>query len=289
MLPQHGNKGFFLLLCCLVLITPRLASPHLSAAADTVIKVFKIHYRFAEDFERTVEMFLSPEGSVVADKISNSLIVKDYPENINAVAEFLKTQDTVQTQVRVTMQFTDETALRENGFIVHWSAGGSHWTVGTAAGPGLNIHALLKDKHQKLRKSGELSLLVMSGRSGRLETGMTIAYTDWFYHYARRHGHLSVETKFRDVITGFFVSPRVIGTSIHVTIMPRISYPAENGRNEILFREAATELTLKDGETVLLAGSTKSSETLVQNILSGRNAQDHKENTVILLTAETVK
>lgn len=290
MLLMNCKNSFLPLVCCFVFLLP-LLQPSPSSSADTVIKVFKIHYRFAEELEKTVELFLSPEGKVVADKNSNSLIVKDYAENINAVAEFLKEQDTIQQQVLVKIQYIDETALKEAGITVNWHYRDRHWAVGNAVGPGtgMNINAVFAAKKQKVSLKGEQTLLVMSGRTGRIETGVSIPYTDWFYQYSRHHGYLIAEARFRDVTTGFIVNPRIIGNTIHITILPRISYPGESGPDEIIFREAGTDITCKDGETIIIGSSSKSDENLLRNIMGRAHSENKEESFIILLTAETVK
>lgn len=288
---QTNCKKYILPLFCCFFFFISLLHPSSSPAADTIIKVFKIHYRFAEDMEKTVELFLSPEGRVVADKNSNSLIVKDYAENIKAVAEFLKEHDTIQQQVLLKIHYSDETSLKEAGVSVNWHYRDKYWTVGTVVGPGtgMNITAFLAARKQKLSVKGEQTLRVMSGRSGRIETGISIPYTDWFYHYSRQHGYLIAETKFRDVTTGFLVTPRVIGENIHISIQPRISFPGATGPDEIIFREAATDITSKNRETIVIGSSSKSDESLVSNIMGRVHAQNREEGFIILLTAETVK
>ena len=55
-----------------------------------LLKVFQINYRKAEEMEKTVQLLLSSEGRISVDKRTNSLIVKDYPENIRTVADFFE-------------------------------------------------------------------------------------------------------------------------------------------------------------------------------------------------------
>ena len=260
-------------------------------AAYTVVKVFPIKNRFAEDLENSVQILLSPEGRLVVDKNTNSLIINDYSDNINAVADFLKEQDKLPQQVRIKINYVDDTDLKESGLSVRWQYRDSHWSVGNFAGggSGLNINAILSARMGKRNIIGEQSLLLMSGYNGTISTGRSIAYRDWFYHYSMTHGYLTSGIIFKDVITGFTVSARVIGNNINVEISPKISYMSDSGSGEIIFREAGTTVICKDGESVLIGSSSTSDENIVWNIFGGAQAEKISERFYIMLTAEIEK
>ncbi|MBI5025566.1 MAG: hypothetical protein HZC12_02325 [Nitrospirae bacterium] len=280
-----GKINLFLIWCLTFFIC--IGSVSFSSADDTVLKVFQINYRNAEELEGVVKPFLSPEGRVVADKRTNSLIVKDYPANIKAIAEFLKEQDRRPQQVKIKIKYVDESNLKRIGLTINWQYRDSHWAVGNIAGDkkGINIDALISAEKGRQQISGEQSLLIMSGSEGRIAVGRSIPYTDWFYWYTRNHGYLTRETRFKDVSTGFVVKPRVIGNNINIAISPQINY----GTNEIIYREASTTVICKDGETVLIGSSSSSSENIVWNILGGIQASKGEDNLYIMLTPEIEK
>lgn len=260
-------------------------------AANTVVKVFTIKNRFAEDLENSVQMLLSTEGRLVVDKNTNSLIINDYLQNVNAVADFLKEQDKLPQQVRIRINYVDDTDLKESGLSVRWGYQDSHWSIGSLAGggSGLNINAILSARKGKRSISGEQNLLLMSGSNGTISAGRSIAYRDWFYHYSMTHGYLTSNIRFKDVITGFTVSPRVIGNNINVAVSPRISYMSDDGSGEIIFREAGTTVICKNGESVLIGSSSTSDENIIWNIFGGATAEKTSERFYIMLTAEIEK
>ena len=81
-------KKIFIFLIGFLTLLAYIASS--SFADDMLLKVFQINYRKAEEMEKTVQLLLSPEGRISVDKRTNSLIVKDYPENIRTVADFFE-------------------------------------------------------------------------------------------------------------------------------------------------------------------------------------------------------
>ena len=121
-------KKIFIFLIGFLALLAYIASS--SFADDMLLKVFQINYRKAEEMEKTVQLLLSPEGRISVDKRTNSLIVKDYPENIRAVADFLKEQDRRPQQVKIKIRYVDEATLKRVGASVGWQYRGGHWAIG---------------------------------------------------------------------------------------------------------------------------------------------------------------
>lgn len=281
--------NFLLILSLTILICITHVYP--SASDDVSIRVFKINYRNAEEMEGMVRIFLSQEGGVAVDKRTNSLIVKDYPENIKAIEGFLKEHDKRIEQVRIKIGYVDDKTLEKVGLSVNWQYRGGNWAVGNVLRPGkgLSIDALIGAEKGREKIGGEQTLLVMSGSEGKIYVGRSIPYTDWFYRYSRHYGYLVKETKFIDVSTGFVVRPRVAGDSINIEISPQISYSGERGMDEIVYREASTTITCRDGETVLIGSSGNKTENMVGNIFSGLQVSRGEVDFYMMLTPEIVK
>lgn len=283
-----GRNNLKIIVLCSVLI---FLTAGIVCAANTVVKVLTIKNRFAEELEGGAQLLLSPEGRIVTDKNTNSLIINDYPKNINAVVDYLNEHDKLPQQVVIKVNYVDDTDLKEAGFSIKWNYQDSHWSVGNIAGggSGLNMNAILRARKGKRSIKGEQNLLLMTGYRGMISSGRSIAYRDWFYHYSMTHGYLTSEIRFKDVITGFEVSPRVIGNNIYVVILPKISYMSDDGSGEIIFREASTTVVCKDGESVLIGSSSTGDENLVWSILGSTLAEKTTERFYIMLTAKIVK
>ncbi|MFZ3090336.1 MAG: secretin N-terminal domain-containing protein [Nitrospirota bacterium] len=282
-------KKIFIFLIGFLTLLAYIASS--SFADDMLLKVFQINYRKAEEMEKTVQLLLSSEGRISVDKRTNSLIVKDYPENIRTVADFLKEQDRRPQQVKIKIKYVDEATLKRVGASVGWQYRGGHWAIGNIMSnkKGMNIDALLGAEKERQKVTGEQTLLVMSGSEGRIAVGRSIPYTDWFYWYTKNRGYMIKETKFKDVSTGFVVRPRVAGSNINIDIFPQISYFADGRMSEVIYREASTTIICKNGETVLIGSSDTSSENIVGNILGGLQASKSEASFYMMLTPEIQK
>ncbi len=282
------RRIFIFLIIFLVLLAYVAAS---SIADEMLLKVFQINYRKAEEMEKAVEMLLSPEGRISIDKRTNSLVVKDYPANIRAVADFLKEQDKRPQQVKIKIRYVDEASLKRVRMDVRWQYRGGYWAIGNIMTnkKGMNIDALLGAEKERQKITGEQTLLVMSGSEGKIAVGRSIPYTDWFYWYTKNRGYMIKETKFKDVSTGFVVRPMVAGSNINIDIFPQISYFSDGRMNEIIYREASTTIICKNGEAVLISSSDTSSENIVSNIFGGLQASKTEGSFYMMLTPEIIK
>lgn len=282
-------KKIFIFLIVLLTFLAYITSS--SIADDLLLKVFQINYRKAEEMEKAVEMLLSPEGRISVDKRTNSLIVKDYPANIRAVADFLKEQDKKIQQVKIKIRYVDENTLKRVGMDIKWQYRDSHWAIGNIISnkKGMNIDAVLGAEKERQKVTGEQTLLVMSGSDGKIAVGRSIPYTDWFYWYTKNRGYMIKETKFKDVSTGFVVRPRVAGSNINIDISPQISYFSDGRMNEVIYREASTTVNCENGETVLIGSSDTSSENIVGNIFGGLQASKTEGSFYMMLTPEVQK
>ena len=88
-----------------------------------VSKIFYINYAKAKDLETKVKKLLSPDGKIVVDDRTNSILVEDYPANIKKVKNILNTLDkpTKQVMIEAKIVIVSDDAAKELG--IQW--GGS--------------------------------------------------------------------------------------------------------------------------------------------------------------------
>ncbi|OGC75995.1 MAG: hypothetical protein A2145_00780 [candidate division Zixibacteria bacterium RBG_16_40_9] len=89
------------------------------------MRIFPIGYSAAKDMAKPLKAMLSDRGSIDVDERTNSLIVRDIPDNLNKVEELIKTLDKETQQIRISAQLLemDTDFLRELG--VNWMGTGT--------------------------------------------------------------------------------------------------------------------------------------------------------------------
>ncbi len=89
------------------------------------MEIVSIKYSHAKDMVLPIKSMLSDRGSINVDERTNSLIIRDIPENIAKVREILNTLDKETQQIRISAQLLemDTDILRELG--VNWMGTGT--------------------------------------------------------------------------------------------------------------------------------------------------------------------
>ena len=249
---------------------------------EPISKLIKLNNGTCEELEPVARMYLSKDGKIVAIPRLNALMVKDYVENIKKIEAILKSADIPSPMVRVTVNFMGRSQQTTTGIYAGAVPYGKYWVVG--------VKPNFTSSNQNV--SSSVNMAIQSGSSGFFRVGENVPYKSWFYSYCTRHGYIKSEgIQFVSVSTGFFVSPQVRGDRIFVSIAPGISYFDGNKPGRIKFVEAASEVEVKDGQTVVLgvgdsAGS--GSENLISNIL-GSGSFKGNEKFTIMLTVKKVR
>jgi len=80
-----------------------LLSAEPAASMEMELEVFRVYYRKAADLVEPLKAVASRHGRLVAEEISNTLIVRDYPPNMAAIKRLLKKLDARPQNVRITV------------------------------------------------------------------------------------------------------------------------------------------------------------------------------------------
>lgn len=214
-------------------------------------RIFRLSNASPESLVDAIKLYLSPDGAYAVDARTNSLVVRDYPENLEKIAQVIKDLDVPSPQVRIYVQFLGRSA-------------GSSTSLYGGAVKGKNGWLLVADPRIESSAgstSGTMNLAVMSGTSGFIKMGESVptSYVGWFYDYALQRGYVAQSVIFREVTTGFYVTPQVRGDSVLLEIAPGVQYFDGRKRDRIIFKEAQTQVRLKDGQTMALGVSDSSS------------------------------
>lgn len=102
------------------------------------MEIVAIKYSHATDMVNPIKSMLSDRGSINVDERTNSLIIRDIPENIAKVREILNTLDKETQQIRISAQLLemDTDLLREFG--VNWFFHGTRIFDRNPSGPSGN-------------------------------------------------------------------------------------------------------------------------------------------------------
>lgn len=236
-------------------------------------KVFRLCYVNASDIERLIKIFLSKDGMIVSYDATNTLIVKDYPDVIEKIGEFIAKQDKPQPHVRLYVRFYDMNKLSMSGWGFSLTGINNSWRVGFWGG----------GYSQSSSVSAEMNLMTISGTWGIISCGEIVPYPDWYIAVARNGGYIAGGFAYRDVSTGIAFMPVVKGEDVEVTVMPQISYFSDRERGIVRFNKASATVLVKSGQSVVLAGGDGEQGEIIRRIL-GNTSISQSQSGVIVLT-----
>lgn len=226
------------------------ASEGSGETTELPLKIFKLNHLPAEIALEYASLYLSNESRTAVDSRTNSLLVRDYPENIAKIDELLRRMDVPLPMVRIKVDLHGVTGHHQTGIQAGVSPKGKHGQVWVS--PNIQSGA------STVKSS--LNLLVISGGSGFIKIGERAADPLWFYNYFLGRGYIKQGVVFKEVSTGFFIKPKVRGSRIEMTIAPGISYYDGKNRDRIILREMETTVIIKDGESTVLGVSDQDSQ-----------------------------
>lgn len=235
-----------------ILLTLMLSS--LAFGQPTEIRVFQLSNRPAASAAQSVRPLLSPAGTVLSDDQTNKLIVRDTPEVLGQIEKMIQAIDVAAPQVMIKIRFTGQTV--GDGSTLSGGVVGQTRPDGSTQVAGYPYQ--VSSGSSSATSSGEQSLMVMSGEEGRIEVGRQLTYVQPYWGLAQQYGLLPAGVIFQTVTTGFVVRPRVVGDVVTVQVAPWLSYQSGQGPGQIVFSEAASTVSLKSGDSIMLSGGSQS-------------------------------
>jgi type II secretory pathway component GspD/PulD (secretin) len=252
------------------------------AADGRTMRIFKIQHASAESLRPVVESLKSPEGTLSFDRNTNSLIVVDYPVNLQRIADVIESLDVQQKNVRITVVVSDVT----QNFLD---------TIGLHSGqliiPGPEISAVLgllkKDTRSSIRS--EMSLTTLSNHPARLQVTKEEIFGHSLVRYRSRHHDTTVISVIKQPVGNFLeVLPQANNDgTITITLQPAVS-TLQNGLP--YERTVLTRITINNGDTLVIGGldsgtTQTSSTTSVFGVPVAKTTAGESKKVVMFLTA----
>lgn len=248
---------------------------------ELITQVYPISYAVAEELQPNVTKLLSPRGNLTVDKRTNILIVKDLEKNLKEVRFLIDTLDKQTPQVAIHARILEVTKDFERDFGIKWSGsvGSGHPTLNIDASIANPTASFLIDRistrdspfqlelelqalenSRKLKVVSAPKITTLDNKEAVIKTGKSIPF--------KTVSAEGTQVQLVDAVTELSVTP-------HVTPDGYISMKIKATRNEpdttlgvaeataagIDKREAETEVIIRDGDTLVIGGIFKKTDT----------------------------
>jgi len=242
-------------------------------------QIIKVNYAAAEELVEPVKSLLSERGTVEADKRTNSLIIREIPDNQAAVASFIESLDREIQQIKISAKLVEISTedLFELG--VRWNLSGNTDAMqinqqpttvsgGVEAnkvsdkvgnflfsniGSGFDIEGAISALSQtgKARVVAHPEITTVDNKEARIQMGQKIPIKQF-----DAAGNVVIE--FTEVGTILRVTPHITAENrILMHLLPeRSTYAFDPNGVIINTSNAETNVVVEDGQTVVIGGLT---------------------------------
>lgn len=248
-----------------------------------ISRTFALESTSVEGLEEQLSKFLSEAGKIVVNKEQNSLMVVDYPENVDRVSQYVKMIDLGQRQVMIEAKIMEINLDKEQELGINWTWSDpdfSGWsgltgTVSQSLSAGTTVFNLTASNDhitaglQAMMSEGKANLLssprisVMDGDQATIKVLEQIPYVKTETSYESGVPIVTEEVQFKEAGITLEVTPQITPTGyIKMKIHPKIDQltgwtETEDPQPIIDTREAETQVRVKDGQTIILGGLLK--------------------------------
>ncbi|MEW5692465.1 MAG: secretin N-terminal domain-containing protein [Candidatus Hydrogenedentota bacterium] len=243
---------------------------------DTISRSYKLKYAKAAMLNTILTNFLTEYGSTIVDDRTNTLIVKEVPENIDKIDAVILQLDSKTPQVMIEAKILDVTLTDDNDMGVDWNqilpAASKHLTLnvnfgfGTFSSQGLN--AGLIDEHidvlvtalQSSRKVEILSspkLVTLDNQQATLEVGDEVPIRTAETVVTGQATTQTTSYNYRNVLLKLDVTPQIQENLVFLDIQPEVNFVNGYSADEMPIigtRRTKTQVLVKDGQTLVMGG-----------------------------------
>jgi len=254
------RRQFLSTLAAAVLLAVLSMTAH---ALDT--EIIQVRYRNAQELVSIASPMLGPAGRISADARTNMLIVVGTPEAIERIAGLVQQLDRPPVPLRIDVRFGQRRSAAETTAAAEGRLSGDGWEVSTGDDAQDGVRIRVQDRTRREDKTARVSVTTVSGRPAYIRYGSEVPYRERQAGVCRRYGGCPTAVTFHRVETGFWVTPRLAGDRIDLTIDPQIADLA-SGR-QVRFAAASTHLVVDGGRWVQIGGGDERTGAALTEIL----------------------
>ena len=118
-------------------------SPFTEGEGDLITRIIPVNFAGAREIADSIKNMLSEQGSVAVDTRTNSLIVRDLPDNLARVGDIIKSLDSRTPQIMIeariveaSTNFTRELGIQWGGNFTNQTGRGTYQVTGAVTDPG---------------------------------------------------------------------------------------------------------------------------------------------------------
>jgi len=216
--------------------------------------VFPLGFADAETSLEAARAVVGDSGVVILDRRHHRLLVRADAEKHEQLRRLLAQLNVTPPNVYIEVEYDDAYSAHERGASL--GVDGEIVVENGDVSARVDLQPSVVHRTERGSSLTRQSLLVASGREASLRVGERVPWIRWINRWGLRHGLYESEIVWQDVGAFLVVQATVIGEGpmIRIRLVPELSGRVDGNPHRIRYTQAATEVTVADGQTVSLGG-----------------------------------
>lgn len=242
-----------------------LAVCAVTLADDLVLEIVPLKHSLVADIVPQIQPLVAPGGTVTG--LRDQLIIKTTAANLAEIKRVLSALDRAPKTLRITVRqdVAAHSRIQEHAVSGRFIAGdfsttlpdpGSHdgASVGIRDNHGNAIRYRALNTHSTDDARNTHFITTLEGRPALIQTGHSIPYPYTSTIIGRYGAVVGAGIDYRDVNSGFYVTPRLHGQQVTLEIEPQLERADPKNRGIIDTRHASTTVSGQLGQWIPIAG-----------------------------------
>ena len=249
-----------LLLCGSVL--SMRAEPVVTEDPSYKLEIYRLKFSDSESVLSMLKDIYIHDANVRMAGTGSKLFIRASSAQHAEISAVVNELDIKRKNVRIDVQFVGSGRDSSDGVAIKTSGGVIYNKDGVSGN--ITLKPSIHSRSTTTSSSTTQILMAMSGTRASLRIGEKIPYLTWIMDYGFRYGLIAANVEWQDVGSFLSIEPTIIGDGpmIRVRLVPELSGLVDGHRHQIRFVQAATEVTVRDGQSVQIGGANQSSEFL---------------------------
>lgn len=271
-----------ILFLCMAVVYVR-AEPAVLENPSYKLEIYRLKFSDSASVLPMLKDIYAHDADVRMAGTGSKLFIRASSKQHAEIAAVVNELDIKRKNVRIDVKFIGSGKDSSDGVAVKTHGGVIYNKDGLSGN--ITLKPSIHSRSTTTSSSTTQILMAMSGTRASLRIGERIPYLTWIMDYGFRYGLIAGSVEWQDVGSFLSIEPEIIGDGpmIRVKLVPELSGLVDGKRRQIRFIQAATEVTVRDGQSVQIGGASKSSEFL-SRFLVGVDRQGSSSALSIVLT-----
>jgi type II secretory pathway component GspD/PulD (secretin) len=253
--------------------------------ADDPMEIIELKASTADKIIPIIKPLLQQNGTVTG--INNQLIIRANPEQIAEIRNILKKIDKPARKLIIYVRHGASYDLDRDGVRADINAKlgrHSNLVIGRNREPG-SARIRVRSSSTNSRLDATQHIQALEGSSAFIATGKSVPIHEQITIISGNSLHQQNTVRYRDVTTGFYVTPYLHGSSVTLSISPHMQRQGSiHGTYDIT--EADTTVRGKIGEWITIGGAANSIDSNNSDIVRKSQTTGHNQHSIQLLVEE---